>query len=102
MDADVDASAARLLVLELDSSDVGSPGSATESLSMSFQSIQASRCCVQARQSCPRSVFLAAPCRKRLSVTTTIPFRQRVRATFMRGCESKNPARSVLTEDKIT
>jgi hypothetical protein len=37
-----------------------------------------------------------------LSVTTTIPFRQRVRATFMRGCESKNPARSVLTEDKIT
>src|SRR6266850_3162902 len=100
MDADVDASAARLL--ELDSSDVGSPGSATESLSMSFQSIQVSRCCVQARQSCPRSVFLPAPCRKHLSVTTTIPFRQRVRATFMRGCEFKNPARSVLTEDKIT
>ena len=101
MDADVDASAARLL--ELDSSDVGSsPGSATESLSMSFQSIQASRCCVQARQSCPRSVLLPARCRKHLSVTTTIPFLQRVRATFMRGCEFKNPACAVLTEDKIT
>jgi hypothetical protein len=100
VDADIDVGMARLI--GLGSSDVGRPGSATESLSIAFQSIQTSQCCDQVRQSCPRSVLLPCFCRKPLSVTTIIPLRQRVRATFIRGRELKNPACFVLTEDKIT
>jgi hypothetical protein len=63
-----------------------SPGSATELFSMALQSIQqASWCCNQAWQSFPRSILFPIFSRKHLSVTTTIPFLQRVRATFMRG-----------------
>jgi hypothetical protein len=92
---------ARVRLLD-DGAGPGSPGSATELFSMARQSIQASRCCDQARQSWPRSVLNPACWRKHLLVTSTIPLRQRVRATFIRGCEFKNPGCCVLTEDKIT
>jgi hypothetical protein len=103
--ADAGASAgparARLRALE-GGAGPGSPGSATELLNMTCQSIQVMRCCDQAWQSSPRSVLTPAPCRKHLLVTTTIPLRQRVRATFMRGSDFKNPGCCVRTEDKIT
>lgn len=81
------------------------PGSSTDLLSMAFQSIHALRgggCVVQACSSFPRSVLRPAPRRKHLLVTTTIPFLHRVRPTFMRGCDFRNPALRVRTEDKIT
>src|SRR5260221_309371 len=99
MDAGAGASTARLRGLD---GGAGSPGSMAESFSMAFQSIQASPCCDQVLQSWPRSVLLPALRRKHLLVTTIIPLRQRVRATFIRGREFKNPACCVRTEDKIT
>jgi hypothetical protein len=102
-DAGADVGTAQVLLKALDGgAGPGSPGSTTELLSMANQSIQVLRCCDQAQQSCPRSVLIPVRCRNHLLVTTTIPLRQRVRATFMRGSEFKNPALSVLTEDKIT
>jgi hypothetical protein len=63
-----------------------SPGSAAELFSIASRSIQqASWCCDQVSQSFPRSMLFPTFSRKHLSVTTTIPLRQRVRATFMRG-----------------
>jgi hypothetical protein len=92
------------LRVPFDSDDgTGSPGSATKLFSTAFQSFQqASWCFDQVWQSCPRSVFFPLPCKKLLSVTTTIPLRQRVRATFMRGCDFKKPGHFVRTEDRIT
>jgi hypothetical protein len=81
----------------------GSPGSATDLFSMAFRLIQwASWRRNQVLQSFPRSVLFPARCKKHLSVTTTIPFLQRVSATFMRGTAFKNPGIFVRTEDKIT
>ena len=48
VDEDVDAGTVRLRAVD---GDPGRPGSATEPLSMALQSIQASRCCDQARAS---------------------------------------------------
>jgi len=88
---------------DLDGAGVGSPGSAPELFSMTFQSIQqVSWRLDQVRQSFPRSVLWPIPCKNLLPVTTTIPLRQRVRATFMRGCDFKNPGCVVRTEDRIT
>jgi hypothetical protein len=78
------------------------PGRSTSVPSIILQSNQGSRFSDQKSHSFPRSVDFPDFCRKVLLVTTINPFRQRVKATFIRGSDSKNPAFRVLTEDSIT